>query len=220
MTPFAATLDMSACPTVRVVQDPQDLSAIRDPDVDAVLWRRAPLPAFQNWIDGLVPDALPSLRAIFRPDEVGDILTAACDASRTPHHAERDRLIDDAAALATMFAGVMGAPYLRLRFDVIDTNACCKFHTDTISARLICTYRGHGTHYGLASDGRDPETILSTPTGSPMIFRGNQWRNRSGDLGDGKPPTRLVHRSPPIEGTGETRLVLVIDPIHEPANEV
>ena len=29
------------------------------------------------------------------------------------------------------------------------------------------------------------------------------------------PITGLLHRSPPIEGTGETRLVLVLDPIDD-----
>ena len=30
----------------------------------------------------------------------------------------------------------------------------------------------------------------------------------------------ILHRSPPIEGTGETRFVFVIDPIFDPENEV
>jgi len=30
----------------------------------------------------------------------------------------------------------------------------------------------------------------------------------------------LLHRSPPIEGTGETRLVLVLDPVIDPEEEV
>ena len=38
-----------------------------------------------------------------------------------------------------------------------------------------------------------------------MILRGTNWPSAA------KPG--LLHRSPPIEGTGETRLVLVLDPI-------
>lgn len=212
MMPDVTVIGAQGCQNVRIVDDPQDMKVIHDPDVDAVLWRRWPMPGFQNWIDQLAPQTLPSLRAIFRPAEVRDILVAACDASGTPDHAERDRLIDDTAALATMFAQVMGAPYIRLRFDVVKNNACCRFHTDTIAARLICTYRGSGTQYGFGPEGRDPETILDAPKGSPMIFRGNQW--------GGKLRPGIVHRSPPIQGTGETRLVLVIDPIHQPANEI
>ncbi|MFK7746132.1 MAG: DUF1826 domain-containing protein [Roseobacter sp.] len=29
-----------------------------------------------------------------------------------------------------------------------------------------------------------------------------------------------MHRSPPIESTGETRLVLVLDPVTDPENEI
>ncbi|MDW3207279.1 MAG: DUF1826 domain-containing protein [Alphaproteobacteria bacterium] len=212
MTPDGLTIDNPGCREVRIVHAPRNLRMIHDTDVEAVMWRRTPLPGFQTWIDRLAPRSLPSARAIFRPAEVSDVLVAACEASKTPVDAERNRLIDDAAALVTMFAQLMGAPYLRLRFDVIDTDACCKFHVDSVPARLICTYRGRGTQYGVARAGQEPEHVLNAPTGSPMIFRGNQW--------GGKSRPRLMHRSPPIGGTGETRLVLVIDPIQQPANEV
>ena len=67
-----------------------------------------------------------------------------CEASGLPDGAERARLVDDAAALADIFAGLMRARHLRLRFDVVTTNACRKFHIDAVTARLICTYRGTG----------------------------------------------------------------------------
>jgi len=37
-----------------------------------------------------------------------------------------------------------------------------------------------------------------------------------GTLWPAKPATGLLHRSPPIEGSGETRLLLVLDPIYDP----
>ena len=120
-------------------------------------------------------------------------------------------LIEDASALAAIFADVMDTPFLRLRFDVVTTNACRKFHIDAVTARLVCTYRGTGTQYGVSEDGHDPEQIVTVPTGSPIVLRGTRWPET--------PLSGLLHRSPPIAGTGETRLLLVLDPIVDPEEE-
>ncbi len=82
---------------------------------------------------------------------------------------------------------------------------------DAITARLVCTYRGTGTQYGMSTDDADPQSVFTVPTGSPILLRGTFW--------PAEPPSGLLHRSPPIEGTGETRLVLVIDPVSDPADE-
>jgi len=105
----------------------------------------------------------------------------------------------------------MSAPYLRLRLDVVRTNACRKFHIDAVTARLICTYRGTGTQYGISTDGADPKRVFTVPTGAPIILRGTLW---PADL-----PSGLLHRSPPIVDTGETRLLLVIDPVFDPEKD-
>ena len=120
-------------------------------------------------------------------------------------------LIEDASALASIFANVMDSAYVRLRFDVVETNACRKFHIDAVKARLVCTYRGTGTQYGLSENGHDPAQILTVPTGAPIILRGTRWPET--------PVSGMLHRSPPIAGTGETRLLLVVDPIDDPAEE-
>ena len=105
----------------------------------------------------------------------------------------------------------MSAPFLRLRLDVVTTNACPKFHIDAVTARLVCTYRGTGTQYGISTDGADPRRVFIVPTGSPILLRGTLWPEM--------PSSGLLHRSPPIEGTGETRLVLVLDPVLNPEEE-
>jgi len=53
---------------------------------------------------------------------------------------------------------------------------------------------------------------LDRPTGAPILLRGTLWPEH--------PRSGLLHRSPPIEGTGETRLVLVLDPVDDPEEEV
>ncbi len=196
---------------VGVVDTPEGLSAIHSPDCAAAIWRRPPMPSCQSWIDALAPERLPKARVVLEPGTVREAVSRICDASGTPDCAERERLINDTAALADIFMGLTPAPYLRLRFDVVTTNACRKFHIDAVTARLICTYRGTGTQYGISTNGAEPWRVFTVPTGSPILLRGTLWPER--------PSSGLRHRSPPIEGTGETRLVLVLDPISDMDDE-
>ena len=191
---------------VLTITDPSDIARIRAPGLGGVIWQRRPLPSFQAWINRLAPDRLPRARAILRPDAARRVLTEACRSTGTPDGAERARLVDDIAALADIFAGSTGAPWLRLRLDVVTGNACRRFHVDRVTARLVCTYRGTGTQYGV-SQGEAPDVIHTVPTGAAIVLRGTLWPPR--------PDPGLLHRSPPIEGTGEARLVLVLDPIHD-----
>lgn len=192
---------------VKISDTPDGLSEISAPGCAATVWRRTPLQSFQAWIDACAPSQLPSTRVILRSERVRDAMVQVCEACGTPAHPERDRLVDDSAALAQLFAELSGVDYLRLRLDVVTTNACRKFHIDGITSRLVCTYRGTGTQYGTSVGGADPETIFTVPTASPIVLRGTLWPEH--------PESGLLHRSPPIEGSGETRLVLVLDPIHD-----
>lgn len=195
---------------VGIVDAPEALSEIHASGCGAALWRRRVLPAFLTWIDTLDPAQLPRGRVILRPEDVREAALAICETSGTPAHAERDRLVEDISALSNIFVGVMHARWLRLRLDVVTTNACRKFHLDAVTARLVCTYRGTGTQYGISPNGSDPRRVFTVPTGSPILLRGTLWPE--------KPRSGLLHRSPPIEGTDETRLLLVIDPIDDPGD--
>jgi hypothetical protein len=80
-----------------------------------------------------------------------------------------------------------------------------------VTARLVCTFRGAGTQYGISADGAEPGRIFTVPTGAPIVLRGARWPER--------PRSGLLHRSHPIEGTDQTRLVLVLDPVDDPQEE-
>ncbi|MBK5927688.1 DUF1826 domain-containing protein [Rhodobaculum claviforme] len=194
-----------ATAAVAVVDTSRALSAIHRPDCAAAIWRRAVDPALSDWLAGLAPAQLPAAREILRPQDLRAALPAICDRAGTPDGPGRARLIADIALLADVFAGLMRAPWLRLRLDVVTTDACRKFHVDAVMARLICTYRGTGTQYGIASGGAAPAFVQTAPAGAAVILRGSHWPEQ--------PPSGLRHRSPPIAGTGETRLLLVLDPV-------
>lgn len=192
---------------VGIADAPEDLAVIRKPGCAAAIWRRQPIPGFQEWIDALDPEHLPTVRTVLRPDMVREAVRHVCDIAELPHTSERYWLEADIAGLAERFADIMGAPYLRLRLDRVTTNACRKFHIDAVLARLICTYRGSGTQYGISTDGAEPTRVFQVATGAPMMLRGTLWPET--------PKSGLLHRSPPIAGTGETRLVLVLDPVFD-----
>jgi len=197
---------------VCVVRDQKHLSAFCAPSCAAALLQRDVPIEVLEWLEGVDPDRLPRGRVILPAATVGNTVANLCETSGLPAGRERDWLHTDIVNLAGLFAGLMGTQHIRLRLDVITTNACRKFHMDAIRARLICTYRGTGTQYGTSRDGHDPEHIFTTAPGDAFLMRGSEWLDH--------PQSGLKHRSPPIEGTGETRLVLVLDPIFEPAEGV
>lgn len=196
---------------VETATAPKELFSITNPHCSAILWHREPLRSFQSWIDNQCPENLPRARVVLPVDAVHDAVSELAAASGLPEAQERSLLVDDISALANIFAGVVRTSFLRLRLDVVTTDACPKFHTDAVTARLICTYRGTGTEFGNAEDGSDPSEVFTAPTGSPLLLKGSLWPQ--------KPKSSLLHRSPPIERTGQTRLVLVLDPAIDPGGE-
>ena len=195
---------------VRVTDSITGLADIHAPDCAAVIWARPDCAAVTDWLAELPADHLPRMREILRPDTIPARLQAVC--ASLPDAPERPLFIDRIAELAEHFAAAMRAPWLRLRLEVVTGNACRKFHMDNVTARLVCTCRGRGTQFGLAKRDADPVAIHTVPTGQPIVLRGSQWPTT--------PPSTLRHRSPPIEGTGETRLLLVLDPILDPEDAV
>ena len=196
---------------VGIADTPEGLSAFLHPGSAAAIWRRQMPKEVQTWLEGLHPDVLPRGRVVLPANAVEETVGHLCDIYGLPNGPERDWLHQDIVSLAEHVSSLLQAKYLRLRLDVVTNNACRKFHIDAITARLVCTYRGTGTQYGISTDGDDPKRVFTVQTGAPILLRGTLW--------PADPPSGLLHRSPPIEGTGESRLVLVLDPVEEPAGE-
>lgn len=105
--------------------------------------------------------------------------------------------IDD---LVRCFAALTGRASVRLRLEVVEGDACRKFHADYTDVRLVTTYAGPGTD--ICRTPAEDALVTRIGTGDVALFKGK--------LFPGEPPV-LLHRSPPIEGTGERRVVLVLD---------
>ncbi|MEX0369106.1 MAG: DUF1826 domain-containing protein [Tateyamaria sp.] len=190
---------------VGVADDPSGLRAFLQPGCAAAIWRRTLPIHLRSWLENLPEDHFPTGRVTLSRDDVAKTVRRFCDRSGLPNGNERAWFEADITKMAGLIADLMKAQYLRLRLDKVQTNACRKFHVDAITGRLVCTYRGPGTQYGVSPDGADPKRVFTVPTGAPILLRGSLW--------PANPPSGLLHRSPPIEGTGETRLVLVLDPL-------
>lgn len=109
-------------------------------------------------------------------------------------------LVADVHALAIRFAELTGNNSLRIRLEGVTTDACKKIHADYTDIRLITTYAGPGTDFAPHGDGDCCLERMSV--GGVGLFKGRLFAP------DHNP---CFHRSPPIEGSGDVRLVLVID---------
>jgi hypothetical protein len=177
------------------------LSEVLWPQVHLALWQR-PRPASLDWLDAHDWDMVDDVDAVL---EEGDWGTAAADlllAAGYPWTPAGLALVDEIADLARRFALLMACAALRLRLEVVETDACRKFHTDQLCARLLCTLSGPGTQW--IETGADPQVMQMAP-GEVAIFKGRLWAEEPA----------ILHRSPPIAVSGERRLLLVLDPVWE-----
>lgn len=176
--------------------DRMSLDAIARPKTALAIWWRP------------LPDALQAGLAALDLDTVDDV-TLDLDADAPLDDTLRDAgypddiatpLAADIGLLLRRQAALTGDDHLRLRLEVIETDACRRFHADYVTLRLLCTYAGPGTQWcrAVAAD-----AICEVPTGAVGVFKGRMLLD---------PPT-VLHRSPPIAATGGQRLILVIDPI-------
>lgn len=188
---------------VVVMGDTSDIfEGISDPAVQLALWRRY-RPARLDWLDTLDWEEIDDIDAgISGPDFDVSIRQQLYDAGYPETDAGRG-LGDDIVDLAARFAQVMGQRDLRLRLEVIETDACRKFHMDYVTARLLMPLCGPGTQWINLRDGVDAP-IRQLACGEVGIFKGR--------LSVGEPT--ILHRSPPVAGSGDARLLLVLDPVN------
>jgi hypothetical protein len=177
---------------VRIDSDSAVLATIDQPQVTLAVWERpSPLPA---------PDleGFPTIRfAAATPSVAAGVREALGALPSRPWH---ETLAADAARLAMLYATWTGEERVEVRIERVTGNGCWKFHADYVGLRLITTYCGQATQW-LPLGATDETAPRALSAGDVGLFKG---RERAGDRA-------IIHRSPPIAGTGEDRLLLVID---------
>lgn len=127
-------------------------------------------------------------------------------------------IIQDIELLLHTFEEVTKSTSFQMLLATINTNMCRKFHTDINELRMLCTYSGPGTLWltdeninrtALNSIGNkqsiviDENQVRQVETGAVAILKGAIYPQSNSKA--------VVHRSPTIEESGSTRLLLRID---------
>ena len=202
VTPQFSPLPVSATPIFRGASI-ESLNQIKHPDIDMVILEREVPNAIESALAELSGKLVDNQRFHLGIKDVRDGVLQVFKDWNFNNDAITNWIANDVENLATQFAKTMDVSDLLLRVELVEDNACRKFHIDNVKARLICTYMGPGTEYGLAPRGEIPASIQSIPTGLPALFKGKIF--------DGAANPQVVHRSPQVNGTGISRLVIVIN---------
>lgn len=175
------------------------LERIHDEAVHLALWQR-PRPKGLDWLDELDFDEIDDVQDGLMVAELADTLPAALEAASYPAGVRAAVLAAEIAELARRFAQIMQIDAVRLRLEVVETDACRKFHMDNLKARLLAPLTEPGTQW-IEADGGLDAPIKHLSAGEVGLFKGRIWAET---------PT-ILHRSPPIAGSGLSRLLLVLD---------
>lgn len=185
------------------------LKDIKKPDVELAIWRR-PVPSqFQAWLEGLDPSLLPNLRILVEPADLRRAIVSHLDDCGMAGGKMRDLLVDDIEALVLAYARIAKTDLVDVRLERISHDACWKFHRDFVETRLLTTYRGPTTEWVQpqhAPQAMREQKGFKGPTEELSLHDVAVFKGSSGGSGSG-----IVHRSPPIEGTDCSRLLLVLN---------
>lgn len=185
------------------------LGAINDPVAELVIWQRRLPDCFRDWIDAVDVSTLPEVRILVDPSDLRPALEPLLDECCLAKGRMRDLLIEDVDSLVHTFADVTDSDVVDVRLERIEHDACWKFHRDSVEARLVTSYRGPATEWV-------PISHSEQALHEQKDFNGPLERLGDHDVALFKgscagPENGIVHRSPPINGTGLTRLLLCLN---------
>lgn len=210
---------------------PRVMTSIRRRPVNLVVWQRAPSAVLHEAAAALAEH---DLRIDVELNDPAPHRLASLLPSRVASSA-RDVIARDVSDLCLRFARQMGVHRLRLKLETVATDECRLFHVDHVRWRLVTTWIGPGTDWiendacrrehlgGRGLVGRPPADVINTAivadwTRVHRLDRCSVALCRGLQAATPAVPA-LVHRSPPIDGTGLVRLRLVIDAVLDDDHE-
>lgn len=213
-------------PSFRVGSAGAILETVLEAGVDVAIWQRSLPDGVPDALAAWAQDAEASFEVIQDPARL-DLRRAAAglDDERV-----RSWLLADAAQLVGRLAALAGPGPIKISLGSVRDDQCRRFHVDYLRLRLVTTYAGPGTQW-LPEDAVDrhalehaidcspweaneriaraPNAVRHARPGDVLVMRGSRF--------PGAEPRRgAVHRSPPLQGTGEARVVLIastVDPV-------
>lgn len=190
---------------VAVSADPTVLCAIDRASINLAIWERAIPTGLDAALRQLDLATFEEVRFTSAPEDVGRSLGDALATAGI----NAPPLAEDVAMLAGRYAELRALDLVEVRLERVVTDACHRWHADYVSVRLITTYVGLGTEW------LDQVTAASVDKGKlPAAAPYQRLATAAVGLFKGRdgPGEAIVHRSPPIAGTGEERLLLVVNP--------
>ena len=187
------------------------------PHHEVLLESRAPIPGISSYLESVI-NQMQTLRYRheneFDPFQAYELLDK--DLPNCQHRAHKEEFINDIVRISEQFFQRSSTNTMSVKLEVINTDMCRLFHVDHYRQRLLCTYRGPGTqwldHCNVNRNGlgkgcnskivKDQNKIKRAQAFEVLIIEGS--KNDRGAPG-------VVHRSPPIEHNGLTRVLLKID---------
>ncbi|MET1755767.1 DUF1826 domain-containing protein [Novosphingobium sp. RD2P27] len=188
---------------VAVVHALKDTRRVLESHVALAVWKRELPSSLLHLIDRIDLNGVDDVDVMMEVAGPISTLAASLLAGGYPEDAAM-RFADDMLRMARQLASFAGAKQVRMRLEVVETDACRKFHADYVTLRLLTTYRGPATQWFRTAS---PEVVKQVERGEVAVLKGRLLMTE---------PT-ILHRSPPIEATGERRLLLTIDPPRENA---
>lgn len=186
------------------------LNAVHTAGVGMAVWRRSMPEALKSWADRVAADGAIKAGLLIPIERCEDRIEKAFRNAGLPPCPAEAQVKHDIADLIRTFTGIVGLGSVDVRLETVRGDACWKFHRDQVAFRLICTYSGPGTQYvppdcsrqAIAQQRDYAGPLAMIETGAVAIFKGAQASGHDG----------IVHRSPPIRGSGQSRLMLCLSP--------
>ena len=204
-------VDMSATSNagIETCDAAEGLAAIGKPGTELVIWRRALPLCLQTWLERMDAPCLPDMRVLVQPSDLRRAVEPHLNRCGMPPGDMRDVLLGDVEDLVSAFARITRSDLVDVRLERVSHDACWKFHRDCVEARILTTYRGPATEWvqPIYAEGALREQ---------KSYKGPLERLRVHDVAIFKgscvgPGSGIVHRSPPVAGTGCTRLLLCLN---------
>lgn len=185
------------------------LADIANPATSLVIWQRQISSLIFDWLSDISPQNWPHGQVIARPDQLNTALLDLFGAEQDSAASAAQMLRQDITQLGQLYAAIAKSDQVDIRLKVIQHDACWKFHLDNVALRLVTTYIGASTQYvvpelskqALSEQKAYNGPLENIPEQAVAIFKGSRSASDNG----------IVHRSPPIKGTGQTRLFLSIN---------
>jgi len=197
-----------------------DLSVIYEPDINICVVKRQVDSALESFVGHLLMQKRDVSFVETLDPATFDFFRLIAHAGHLPGYRE---FCLDIARLCTAFGDLFDLKRIGLRLRTLDRPMCPRFHEDSVTCRLVCTYGGVGTQWledayiercklGQASAGLkdeqsglilDPEAIQTMPAYAVGLLKGNAW--------EGNEQHGAVHRSPQLTQAMPRRLLLTLD---------